>query len=440
MQTPSRSQPLLYRRVEVPAALRTSARVGGDALDYGGDLRLGDLTGDGRADFVVYRSAEGGMKPCFLGAFTMAGKVLWRAGQGGGQPARPGSVAVYDIDADGRDEVICFFREAGRAATPQDLRNVVVQVRDGATGRVLRQAAPGELRKRTGKGANWVHQRILIANLRGTDRAQDFVVKLGDRVLAFDDRLRVLWTYRIRWNAYSRCSAYIPAVGDIDGDGRDEVNGGYYLLGADGKAKWERRLGRHMDSVAITEWDGGKVRAICSGFGHVVDERGRVVLSLGEKVVPHGQEARVGNFLADRRGPEMIIRCKGHARDVLTVGSDGRVLRRWKVNASPNHTGMETLGWHGRAGADLLYNGGVLWRGTGERFAALPDLPPPVGPAKMGWYHCTPADVCGDGREEAIVYNPWDRFVYVYTPAPLDEKAFKRYHPTCRQWNVRLMD
>ena len=39
----------------------------------------------------------------------------------------------------------------------------------------------------------------------------------------------MLWTYEIKWNEYGKCSAYIPAVGDIDGDGKDEVNGGYYL-------------------------------------------------------------------------------------------------------------------------------------------------------------------------------------------------------------------
>ena len=433
-------RPVLYRRIAVPEEALAREVVGGRELVYGGDVRIGDLTGDGRCDFVVYRSAHGGMKPCFLAAFAMDGRLLWKAGAGGGQPARPGAVCLHDLDGDGRAEVVCFWHELSRAAEPDRLADVVIQLRDGRTGRVLRQAAPKELRERRGRGANWVHQRILAANLRGGERARDFVVKLGDTLLAFTDELKVLWTYRIRWNEYGRCSAYIPAVGDVDGDGRDEVNGGYYLLGGNGRPRWERQLGRHMDSVAISPWDGGRMRAFCSGFGHVVAGDGRVVLRLGEKLVPHGQELRVARFTDESRGEQMMIRHNGHTPDVMLVAASGKVLRRFRLNSSPNETGMEAVYWHGPGRCALLYNGGQLWRGTGQRFAKLPKLPAPVGPAKMGWYHCIAADVCGDGREEAIVYNPWDRFVYVYTPSPLAEKAYGAYRPTARQINARLMD
>lgn len=52
----------------------------------------------------------------------------------------------------------------------------------------------------------------------------------------------------------------------------------------------------------------------------------------------------------------------------------------------------------------------------------------------MGWYHCIPADVCGDNREEIVVYNPWDQFIYIYTPAPYKKEAFKGYQPAPRQY------
>ena len=61
------------------------------------------------------------------------------------------------------------------------------------------------------------------------------MVKLGDTHVAFDDELNVLWTYQTKWVDYSKCPAYIPAVGDIDGDKRDEVNSGYFMLDGDGK-------------------------------------------------------------------------------------------------------------------------------------------------------------------------------------------------------------
>ncbi len=432
---------VLWREVRIPEAFLAAARVKGHPLRYGGDLRLGDLTGDGRADLLVFRCDQASaLKPCFLGAFGLNGRALWQVGAGGTQPLRPGPVAIHDIDGDGPSEVICFYQDPSIKADKKSLADVIVQIREGRTGKVKRQAAPPGLRQRKGWGPNWCHQRILVCNLRGRPAAQDFIVKLGDTIVAFDDGLSVLWTYQIRWNDYGRCSAYIPAVGDIDGDGRDEVNGGYFLLDSDGTPLWEKPLGPHMDSVAITEWDGGRMRAICSGGGHVMDERGRPVLALGPKLVPHGQEARVADVLPESPGPEMVIRYNGHTPDVMVVSNAGKIVRRFKLNSSPNETGMEAVYWNGLNAPALLYNGGLLFDGHGRVAVNPPGLPKPVGDPKMGWYHCIPADVCGDQRQEMVLYNPWTPSVYIYTPDPLDEVAYTRYRPGPRQYNVRLMD
>jgi len=449
MNNPEYGHPVLYRKTEVPRELTARVVVEGAEFEFGGDVRLGDLNDDGAAELLIYRSAEGGMKPCFLAALTLEGEVLWTSGQGGEQPMRPGPMAIHDIDGDGRTEVICCHVDAAVRSTPGRLDNVLLQIRDGATGRIKREKASPELRACCGEGANWVHQRLLIANFRGAETPRDFVVKLGGTVLAFDQELELLWAYRNEWTEYTRCPAYIPCVGDIDGDGCDEVNGGYFLLDQDGEVLWEKQLGRNMDSVAIAPWDGGRMRAICSGEGHVVDERGAVILRLGPEVVPHGQEARVADLDPDSPGPDMVLRYNGHAQEVLVVNSSsGRIARRFRLNPTPNNTGMEAVRWGGDDAPCLLYNGGALWLGTGEMFAELPGLPEPVHPPRvkglsgsnMGWYHCIPADVCGDGREEVVLYNPWDKYVYVYTPSPLHEDACRGYRPGPRQYNARIMD
>ena len=447
---PVRKDARLLHKIAVPEEFLVTR----DGLTFGGDVRVGDLDGDGRCDFVVYRCADGtnkgahagGMKPCFLGAFDMDGKPLWSAGEGGGQPARPMSVAVHDFSGDGAAEVVCFWHKPdGDPAGWKSLADVVVQIRDGRTGSLLRQAAPKAITERTmkGGGPNWVHQRLLIANFRDTEHPRDFLVKLGDTYVALDDNLKVLWTYRTGWVQYSRCPAYIPSVGDLDGDGRDEVNGGYFVLDSDGSPLWEKRLARNMDSVRVAEWDDGRSRAICSGGGHVMDAAGNVILELGEKLVPHGQEVRVADFRSDRDGPEMAIRWNGHTPGVRVVISEtGGQVAELKLNPSPTNVGMTPVLWNGPEEKALLFNGGWLWdleSGTGAR---LPSLPPAHGGKahRMAFYHCIPADVAGDERQEVITWDPTARHVYVYSPKPVSESAYTGYKPGPRQYNPRLMD
>ncbi len=437
----SKDDPVLLRKVTIPEKFLIE---GPEEIVFGGDIRVGDLSGNGLIDFLVYRSMDdahdgGGMKPCFLGAFDIEGNVLWQQGKGGDQPSRPGPVVIHDIDGDGESEVICFFLNSEIECPPNSMRNVLLQIRDGKTGEVKKESAPEVLLACKGEGANWVHQRLLVCNLRGMDSPRDFVVKLGQTVLAFDQNLEVLWSYSNPWDEYTKCPAYIPSVGDIDGDGKDEVNGGYFLLDDDGSILWEEQFGRNMDSVAIAPWDGGQMRAFGSGFGHVLDEMGNVILELGEELVPHGQELRVADFDHSVPGPEMMIRYEGHNPPVMLVGVSGEVIRRFELNDSPNHTGMEAVYWHGSRKPALLYNGGMLWNGDGTKFAVLPGLPEPQGSARRGWYHCVPVDLCGDESEEIIIYNPWDSFVAIYCSAN-HATEFKTYKSGIRQYNVRLMD
>ena len=438
-------QPVLWRVIDLPQVFSTTECVRGHAVTYGGDIRIGDLRNTGQADFLVYRSVhnahdEGGMKPCFLGALTADGEPLWSDGDGGTQPSRPGPVAIHDLDGDGRTEVVCFFRDERVEADATSMDNVVIQIRDGASGRVKHEGAPERLRSLRGQGANWVHQRIMIANFRGLATPQDFVVKLGARILAFDCDLNILWEYESPWTEYGHCPAYIPAVGDMDGDGRDEVNGGYFLLDHDGAILWQDDLAPHMDSVAIAPWDGGRMRAICSGHGHVLDEGGRAILRLGGELVPHGQEVRVGRLRRGDSTSQMVVRCDGHSTEALVVDVHGNILRELNLNPTPNNTGMEVVYWDGDDAPALLCNGGMLWDPMGGAGIPLPGLPSPEPVGRMAWYHCIPANLCGDEREELVLYNPWSTRIYIYTQPDSDGSAVSDYRAGPRQYNPRLMD
>lgn len=435
------AKPVLYKKVSVPESLRTMS----NGLEYGGDIRIGDLQNNLQAAFIVYRAAVfqdgGATQPCFLGAFTQNGDVLWTNGEGGSQPNRPGPVAIHDIDADGRNEVISLFIENPNEADPHSMNNVSIQILNGETGEIEKRASPLELTSSTGEGPNWVHQRVLIANLRGNKTPQDLIIKLGTKIIAFDHELNVLWTYENSWQEYQNCPAYIPSVGDMDDDGRDEINGGYYMLNPDGKPVWEKKLGKNMDSVTFNFWDHKKKkRAFASGFGHVLDREGNIILRLGEGTVPHGQELRVADFVGNEPGNEMIIRYNGHTEQVMLVGNNGSIINRFELNSSPNNTGMEVVYWFGANKPAMLYNGGKIWKGDGSQSFELPGLPAEQGNKRQGWYHCIPADVANDRGEEAIVYNPWSYEVFIYTRDQSNSVQYQGYKATSRQYNVRLMD
>ena len=452
MSTPQEAH--LYKRVAIPDAFlnETAGR------SWGGDIRIGDLTGNGNVDFLVYKSL-GGIHPCFLGAWTLEGEPLWSLGDKHLEikdadaeeatlktlsPDRPGPVAIYDIDADGQAEVICFWIDSDvTQASKWDLSAIRLMILDGATG-AIKHSAVSELLQQCDAYAegerhipNYVHQRLMIANFSGNPQPQDFVVKVGIHVLAFNHKLELLWQYTDKWFRYPKHSAYIPAVGDFNGDGLDEVNGGNYGLAADGSVLCDKYLGENIDSVLVEEWN-GENHAILSGGGQVVDAEGNPVFSLGFDVVPHGQEIRYGNLLPDA-SPNLVIRYNGHHPDLMVVDNNGQIRSRFHVDETPNNTGLEVIRWHGLGNPELIYSPAALYDGMGNKVVTFPDLPPPTG-GKMGWYHCFPADVCGDTREEVILYDPYSDAVYIYTHHLFDADVFQGYQHTARQYNARLID
>lgn len=460
-------------RIEIPGAClsmgpalpATKNRPAQPATPYGGDLRIGDLDGDSVVDFIVFKSV-GGLKPCYIGAFTWTGKVLWERGDKDrtvtalerkvetydtDSPSRPGPVLVVDIDGDDETEVVAMMLPAAVTETSVwEMDDMELVVLNGKTGDVERRAAPEPFRQASAYNAegkrqvpNFVHQRLLAADFRGTGGPHDFAVKIGNGVLAFNHKLEVLWTYTNKYGQYGRHSSYIPTVGDVDADGKDELCGGNFLIDDDGSVMWEKMMAEHNDSVRIVEWDGDLSNGneiVLSGFGQVVNSDGEVLVKLGKERVPHGQEVRCGPFREEVSGIQMAVRYNGHRRDILLAGREGRVIADFKVDPTHINVGMETVFFHGRDEPALLYSPASLYNGFGHEVFSLVGMPPESRKGRMGWYHCIPADLDGSGRDSMVIYDAYADEVFVYSAQPFEPMPPKGYVHTQRQWNVRLMD
>ena len=123
----------------------------------GGKGLLGDIDGDGRME-VVFVQADSGIDDRFVPhqitcvtAYRLTGELLWQRGDSSGKPGNFGSdfpAQIYDIDHDGRLEILCVM----------DKKFLVL---DGADGSVKESH---EL------PAEEAHDCIIIANLTGSYR------------------------------------------------------------------------------------------------------------------------------------------------------------------------------------------------------------------------------------------------------------------------------
>ena len=386
---------------------------------------LGDLDGDSRVDFLLYRQGPK-TTPGYLVAIDHDGREMWSLGDpgiaahtpdgDGPEPALRGAAFIYDIDQDGRTEVISEFWDDGRP---------MLYVLDGATGKVEQsRESPFDLEVRGGRRSR-CHPLGAVAFLNGRDNPPAVFLKyeasgrVPSHAVALDAKLNTIWHVR----AGPTDTGHIPSVGDVDGDGRDEVLLGTRLLDDDGSSLWLKSARNHADCTAIFQPFETAERAvlisICnSGPAFCLDARGKSLWEKATAEVSHGQGIWAGNFIDAEPGKEVIILKSGHRGDFLTVrGADGRQLatfqHRSTLEGYPDFPCV--VNWHADGVQSLwIPIDRCLVDGTGNVVAEL-------GPHEQGvrerlrWgttksHVATQAfavDLCGDQRQELVLYQPY---------------------------------
>lgn len=408
---------------------------------------FGDLDGDGVLDAVLRldngireMSRDPGV-PVELEAFASYGRSLWRRplvrhdhcfGNANNVP-----VVVWDLDGDGRAEVICRLQEG---------EETYLAVLDGMTGRVRRKTPWTPMVSDFSRSSTRIH--MSVAYLDGKRPA--IITQTGlyeNEVLdAYDAELKKLWTFRSFAETNGSGSHHID-IADVDGDGRDEVFNGTMLLNPDGTLRWALYRG-HPDIVAVKHiLPGLRTRQVYyvvessthAGVYLVDASTGKLIWKVNREDDPrwtHGHVGWAADIWEGSPGMELLANRDGHeSKDVVLFAADGKIL----LEKFP--PGWRPVNWTGRRVRDLMRANGrelALFDGRNVVPQALPGPNPGEGACPMT------ADLAGDFRDEVVCFGRTSEgaaAVLVYTNVrPLERREITRTASReYRLWMARNM-
>ena len=368
-------------------------------------IRFGHLRSRERLDIVVAQNIK--LLPgsddlatvrCVT-AIDLDGNVLWQFGEpsaslDAGLVTCDVAFQVYDIDGDGRDEVLL-------------LKNFKLYVLDGRSGEV-RGVHPLPLKPaRENRFGRVVGDSIIIANLRGLDRPRDILVKNRYRTLwAFDEAMNLLWQREFAdWPTGHFAQPY-----DFDGDGRDEVFIGYGLLGPDGEMLWSHDWHDHTDEIAIGRFDPDRDDvqiALACGHGgfNIVAADGSV---LHREMLGHAQRLSAAKFRLQMPGLQFYVVTYWHHAGIISF-HDCTGRRQFHFEPTSLGNVLNPVNWTGDGAELALLSGSVehggMIDGRGRRAVVFPD----DGHPEM----CAEAlDLTGDARDEIVLWDPERLWIY----------------------------
>ena len=371
----------------------------------GRNARFGDLDGDGNIDMLIAQNSRHAYRNSFahissMAAFTLDGKLLWTLGRPDEYNdviAHDTPFQIHDIDGDGSAEVVL-------------VRDFKIQFLDGKTGKPERWAwmpeAPTDNKVRPYERE--VGDSIAFFNFTGDPRRQDIMIK---------DRYRTFWVFdnqlEQQWSGQGQLGHY-PYPLDIDDDGLDEMVMGFTLWDNDGTKIWSHadEYKDHSDGIVMGNFSDDpdapiRVYSCASDEGFILfDIDGNV---LKHTRLGHAQTPSIANYRDDIPGLELMnINFWKNPGIVTLLDFDGNII----TQAEPIHTGSPILpvNWRGDGTEFAMLSANVVEGGMIDgqlrRVVMFPDDGHPD-------YAFTSLDVTGDQRDEIIV---WDqKEVWIYT-------------------------
>jgi len=428
------------------------------------------LNNDGKIDFLLYKNASSYTMPGRLIAVDYDGNKLWEfgdtnlnihtksgkanIGQPGTTPALRGIATVFDIDQDGKSDVITELWEKNKP---------MLYILDGESGTVKHKIDSPinmSIRQPLIKGTRQPgrsHPVIRIAWLNGKVNEPSIILKYGAsngipcHAFALDSSLKVLWHIEGTKNSMG----HIPTVGGVDNDGCDVIVLGHMLADNDGKVLWDKGLkfGWHADVTSVEDIlpnPGKEVFISVCGIGplYCLSAKGNIIWSKPREQVEHGQAVWVADFIADNPGKEAIALVSGHIGSFCTLdAATGKTIASFEhKKLLPSYPDFPTIvNWKNCDEQSLwIPQDRTLVDGRGNVVAELGNADKYVA-EKL---HCGTSwrpvgaqafalDVCGDERDEIILYEPYEGEAIFIFSNPDSDTSFKPYVTQKNAYNIR---
>jgi rhamnogalacturonan endolyase len=456
--------------ISVPLQIPQPGEISGRKYFYSAnDASAGDLDGDGEYEIILkwdpsnsIVAAQGGLTGnTIIDAYKISGKLLWRIDLGKNIRSGPTytQFLVYDLDGDGRAEMICKTADGSIDGTgnligdkDKDWRTLessdptygrivkgpeYLTVFDGLTGKALvtETYIPdrfpldgwGGIGGNGGNDTNGGRADRMsagVAYLDGIHPSALFVRGwYGRTVVAawdfLDGKLTSRWVFDSKDgnNPYSGQGNHSISVADVDNDGRDEFCVGAMTVDDDGKGLYTTGL-RHGDALHISDMDpdrpGLEVFGIHENEGKTIELNTPGVAMFdartGEILFSAGPGADVGRGVAADIDPTHPgfenWGGPGGLRDVHGVTI---------TNKTPSSTNF-VIWWDGDLTRELLDKNRIdKWDWTNDSTKNLFIAEGCVSNNGSKATPCLSADIFGDWREEVIWRTPDNSELRIYT-------------------------
>jgi len=326
--------------------------------EYSGQwLVAGDLDNDDEMEFVSARNQD--QRVTAVSAYKLDGTLMWtwgNADEGKSTLSYDVPLQVYDINGDGKDEVIlgdeCYL--------------IILEGQSG--NQLAGYPLPDGLK---------VADCITFANVSGMGRSSDIIVKT---------RYTKLWAYTNDWKEIwnwspddGNMTCHHPTPIDIDGDGKDEVLAGYTMLDNDGSEMWTFSSSKvdlkrgHLDCCRIAQTgqraEDFRLIITCCGANLIamLDGRGNAIWEIDGH---HFESADVAPILSEGKQVFVDIDHRPYgASPVWLIDYEGNHIGTYKTRYSRHH---RLVDWNGDGLYEIvLANALTICNGKGKRLTSF---------------------------------------------------------------------